>query len=408
MIVSDDEPPDRETREKTSKLITMVQDKRWPSLLPDKSKGEIATCNPAYCDGHTIHRVREDYKNIYGERSVLKKDGETILTPEYKYEKDGIEDARLSKKGDTYLITYVAFNEDIENGGAKIALATTKNFKKIKRHGIIGPQMRYEEAIDLVGPNSYYGKHWIRELEGIQKIHPGIDPFIPDKDAGLEYVPERKQWALLHRLEPAIQIAYADKISDFRKKKFWVEHIRNLEKYTILKPGIWWAKEKIGIGGLPIDIDGRKIGHIHGVEKRESEGLTQYFYRGTFAEFNPQIDKIIAILRDPMLLPTDKDKLIETSPNGHITEKYVNFPTILKVSPNDISALLTISGWGDEKEGSRTHNKEHILKELSDPHNSIENWNKEVQLAQPPRNILPTTTVFKNKNAPLLLSNFNT
>ena len=376
------EPPDNLNRQKVSKLIKMIQDQRKLFLSPDKSKGEIAVCNPSSYDGHMIYRARKKWKkNKYGEISVIKKDGRVIITPEYNYEKDGIEDGRLSREGDTYMITYIAFNEDIENGGPKIALATTKDFKKIDKYGIIGPQVRFEEAISLVGPNSYYGKHWAKKLKEMKKNNPNINPFIPDKDAALEYMPEIKKWALWHRLEPAIQIAYADKISDFQSHKFWINQIKNLEKHTILKPGGEWATEKVGLGGLPVTIEGRKIGHIHGVEKKEKEKLTQYFYRGTFVEFDPKTNKVIAALRDPMLIPDNQDLLVETSEEGHRTEKYVNFPTILKMGPDNQDTLLTISGLGDKNIGSRTHNKDHILKELANPHNSIDNWNKKTKVA---------------------------
>ena len=281
------------------------------------------------------------------------------------------------------MIVYAAFNEDKENGGAKIALATTKNFKReeIKKYGIIGPQVRLERGIELVGANSYYGKRWSKELEETRKTHPNMNPFLQDKDAALEYMPQIKKWALWHRLEPAIQIAYADKISDFKSNEFWEDHIRNIETNTILKPSGYWAKEKIGLGGLPIMIDGRKIGHIHGVEKKEDDNLVQYFYRGTFVEFDPETNQVIAALRDPMLIPQEQDVLIEKDTDGKRIEKYINFPTILKIDPSNPEVFLTIGGWGDEKIGQRTHSKYHILNGLSHPHNAIENWNKGILVA---------------------------
>lgn len=69
---------------------------------------------------------------------------EPFITPATKgvfseYEEYGVEDPRICKIGDDYLITYSAYSKF----GVRIALAKTKDFKKIKRIALISqPDMR--------------------------------------------------------------------------------------------------------------------------------------------------------------------------------------------------------------------------------------------------------------------------
>jgi predicted GH43/DUF377 family glycosyl hydrolase len=55
--------------------------------------------------------------------------------PATEYEEFGVEDPRLSRLGDEYYFTYVA----VSRHGVATALASTRDFKNFKRHGIIFP-----------------------------------------------------------------------------------------------------------------------------------------------------------------------------------------------------------------------------------------------------------------------------
>jgi beta-1,2-mannobiose phosphorylase / 1,2-beta-oligomannan phosphorylase len=75
-------------------------------------------------------------------RVVRSKDGRNIhsiddggFLPENEYEEFGVEDPRITKIGETYYITYVA----VSCHGVATALASTKDFKIFRRHGIIFP-----------------------------------------------------------------------------------------------------------------------------------------------------------------------------------------------------------------------------------------------------------------------------
>ncbi len=382
-----DEPPDHPKNE--SALIRITNDIRIRILL--RSKGEKAVCQPATLDGHFTYRVRKNATNGYKEKSFLKyqrlekpyilnNDPRTLMRPETKYEKDGIEDARLSKLEDEiYGITYVAFNEDIENGGTSICLATTQDFKKIKRRGIIGPRIRFEEAIELFGGNNtYYGERLSRELKEIRNEHGNINPFVMDKDPALLYDTESGEYIFFHRVDSSIQVAKAKDISDFQKQNFWRKHFSKLHEKTILCPGTndsveKWASEKVGMGGTPRLINEKLLCHVHGVEKTEGDNKVDYIYSGTFAEFNPTTYKLKSIIRDPLLRPREGYYFEEFS-NGTKIRKYVNFPFDMLKDPDNPNILWNYSGEHDFAIETRSTNLEILLKGLSSPDNIIANW----------------------------------
>ena len=76
-----------------------------------------------------------------------------FISPDSDYDRFGCEDPRITKIGDTFYITYTAIDgplEDRENRpNIRIALATTKDFITVKKHGIIGPSTRSKAACFL-------------------------------------------------------------------------------------------------------------------------------------------------------------------------------------------------------------------------------------------------------------------
>jgi predicted GH43/DUF377 family glycosyl hydrolase len=68
---------------------------------------------------------------------------EPLISPDTDYDRYGCEDPRVTKFGDTFYITYTAIDapldDEINQPNIRIALATTKDFITIKKHGIIGP-----------------------------------------------------------------------------------------------------------------------------------------------------------------------------------------------------------------------------------------------------------------------------
>lgn len=66
-----------------------------------------------------------------------------FISPETDYDQFGCEDPRITKIGDIYYITYTAIDTPLDKKSpdikVRIALASTKDFVKVQKHGIIGP-----------------------------------------------------------------------------------------------------------------------------------------------------------------------------------------------------------------------------------------------------------------------------
>ena len=201
-----------------------------------------------------------------------------------------------------------------------------------------------------------------------------------DKDATIVYG-KSGQPIFLHRVGNGIQATLFDSIKNLQDPAFWEYKFGELEEETILYPGKRWAPEKVGLGGTPItivDAEGneKKIGHIHGVTKKESENLVEYTYRSTPAEFDPETYHLKAIIRDPILLPDSKYIFTERDDKKTI-KKYINFATGMAIDPKNDSIICNYSGVGDYGIELRTNNlKQWLLKELDHPHNAIENWQR--------------------------------
>ncbi len=75
---------------------------------------------------------------------------EPFIFPDTDYDRYGCEDPRITKFGDTFYITYTAIDSPISDKTKKpnirIALATTKDFLSVKKHGLIGPPVRSKAA----------------------------------------------------------------------------------------------------------------------------------------------------------------------------------------------------------------------------------------------------------------------
>ena len=71
---------------------------------------------------------------------------EPFISPDTDYDRYGCEDPRITKFGDKFYITYTVIDFPIgdktKRPNIRIALATTKDFVSVTKHGIIGPPVR--------------------------------------------------------------------------------------------------------------------------------------------------------------------------------------------------------------------------------------------------------------------------
>jgi predicted GH43/DUF377 family glycosyl hydrolase len=151
-------------------------------------------------------------------------DGNRSLRPlvEGDAERFGIEDPRITKVGDEYLIVYTGYSQ----GGPLVCLASTRDFRAYERRGVLMPP--------------------------------------EDKDAALFPMQFDGRWALLHRPvsvtpRPAAHIWLS-----------WSPDLRHWGDHTILlsaREGAYWDAQKVGLSTPPLLTDEGWLILYHGVRR---------------------------------------------------------------------------------------------------------------------------------------------
>jgi predicted GH43/DUF377 family glycosyl hydrolase len=139
----------------------------------------------------------------------------------------GIEDPRITKCGDDYLIAYTGFSE----GGPLICLASTRDFTTYERRGVLMPP--------------------------------------EDKDAALFPVQFDGRWALLHRPVPNLQLGAHIWLSFSPDLHHWGE----MQMLIDAPRGGWWDAGKIGLGPPPLATEKGWLICYHGVKQTAAGSL---------------------------------------------------------------------------------------------------------------------------------------
>lgn len=247
-----------------------------------------------------------------------------LIKPDRDYDRFGCEDARITKLGNEYFITYTALSSPAFSGkGYRIGLASTKNFKKVVKHTIIGPDLNDKNAV-----------------------------LFPEKING--------KVALLHRIKFNIYIVYFDDIQQLKQnhsEEFWNNYLQELESHLVLKKEYPWESKKIGSGPPPIKTKAGWLLIYHGVDKNR-------VYRVGMALLdleNPK--KVIAKSPLPILEPETEYEKIGDIPN-------VVFPTGAIVKNKK---LFLYYGAADKRCCSACYNFDELLDYLLSMENNSKN-----------------------------------
>jgi predicted GH43/DUF377 family glycosyl hydrolase len=140
-------------------------------------------------------------------------------------------------------------------------LASTEDFSQFEKHGVIGPDLN-------------------------------------DKDCVLFPEPVDGRFALLHRVEGKIQIAYFDSIESLENsQKYWQTYLRNLEPFEIMRPRFYWETRKVGAGPSPIKTSKGWLVIYHGVNAERA-----YSAGAVLLDLDNPV-KVIARTKEPILQP---------------------------------------------------------------------------------------------------------
>ena len=264
--------------------------------------------NPAVIKvGETIHMfyravAKDNYSTIgycsFSSPLVIKtRNDKPLLCPEAEYEFQGLEDARIVFIEGTYYLTYTAYNGTNALG----ALATSTDLVHWEKHGIIVPQITYEEFKHFTETGGTIRDKYIR-FNHNQKKYEEHDhkSFLWDKNLILFPRKINNKFCFIHRIKPDIQIVVAvEKLEDL-SIDFWQNYFANFDEYVVLAPK--YDHEVSYLGGVcpPIETKDGWLVIYHGVH----DTIKGYIYAACAALLdltNPQ--KEIARLPYPLFVP---------------------------------------------------------------------------------------------------------
>lgn len=311
----------------------MIKVKKHGILLrPTKLNFEsVSVFNPGvYQEGrkvHVIYRTQDrnyisyfGYARLDGPTKVVERWKKPFAVPEYKYEKKGIEDPRITKIGDTFYVSYVAH----DGRDAVIAYMYGKDLFDLKRGGVISTTMSYRKASQLFQFSKLKDDYYF--FASFYEKYADKNVLVWEKDG--VFFPEkiRGKYALLHRVLPDIQIARVPNFTMYKDKNYWHNHIHHLGKHVVLEGRHGWEARHIGAGAPPIKTEYGWLLIYHGVEPRNKGRI---YYAGAALLDLKDPKKVIGRLPDPLFSPKEK---FETE--GHVHN--VVFPTGTSIFNNKL------------------------------------------------------------------------
>ncbi|WP_300492226.1 pesticidal protein Cry7Aa [Flavobacterium sp.] len=199
---------------------------------------------------------------------VLVKERRTtaVLSSEYSYESQGLEDPRLVKIEDTYFLTYTAYN----GVNALGALALSSDLIHFKKQGIIVPQITYQEFIRLTEHGAESKTRCLVYNEHNRIFHSDTaGVYLWDKN--LIFFPRKinDKLCFLHRIKPDIQIIV--EVNDLKELtyEFWQHYFLNIDESIVLSPKYKHESSYIGGGCPPIETAFGWLIIYHGVQDSE-------------------------------------------------------------------------------------------------------------------------------------------
>ncbi len=226
------------------------------------------------------------YCKLMGPLEVEQRLDVPLISPEFEYEKHGIEDPRIVKIEDLYYLTYTAY----DGVNALGALATSKDLIHFDKKGIIVPQITYEDFNRLAETNGpidekYYSfnqHNEITEKDGMKILLWDKNViFFPRKING--------KFCFFHRIRPEIQIVVKIESLDDLTEQFWRDYFIHFNDHIVLSPKKNQGISYIGGGCPPIETE---LGWLI-IYHRVHTSLKGYVYSAGAALLdikNPQVE----------------------------------------------------------------------------------------------------------------------
>lgn len=201
------------------------------------------------------------YCKLKGPLTVESRYDTPVLFPQFEYESHGIEDPRITKVDGVYYLTYTAY----DGLNALGALAVSTDLPHFEKHGIITPQLTYDEFKHLATSKDTINRKYAR-FNDHNRYVAKPDKHILVWDKNVVFFPRRINGNLcfLHRIKPDIQIAAVNELHELTKG-FWEQYFLHLEGNIALTPKHKHEVSYIGGGCPPIETAHGWLLIYHGV-----------------------------------------------------------------------------------------------------------------------------------------------
>lgn len=278
-------------------------------LKPTKNKFESkAVLNPGiYQDRKNLHMFYRaisgkgissiGYAKFYGPTEIVERMDKPLLYPHYKYDRKGLEDPRITKIGKKFYLTYVAH----DGKHAVTAYADGVDLKHLKNHGVITPQIKYDQAARYFREGRLKDRYFM--FESYYEEQAGEDVFVWEKD--VIFFPKKfgGSFAMLHRILPDIQIIYFKNFNEIKSETFWREYLKKLSQHVLLENRYWFESRNIGGGAVPRETKDGWLVIFHTVEEVNRDKI----YHASAALLDlKEPHKVIGRLDYPLFSPTEK------------------------------------------------------------------------------------------------------
>lgn len=208
------------------------------------------------------------YCKLDGPLTIRHRSITPIIVPQFEYETQGVEDARITKIDGLYYLTYTAY----DGINARGALATSKDLIHFSKRGIIVPHMTYSEFVFLAESSGKINENYYRNHKFYyQETDPEKKIMLWDKD--VTFFPRKinDNLVFLHRIRPGIQIVSVKSLKELTKD-FWTKYLSDIQDYIVLDPIYEHESLYLGSGCPPIETEYGWLLIYHGV-KETKKGL---------------------------------------------------------------------------------------------------------------------------------------
>lgn len=181
--------------------------------------------------------------------TVLSRNDEAFLYPQFNYESKGVEDPRIVKIDDLYYLTYTAY----DGNNALGALALSKNLVDFDKVGLVVPKITCHNFYHLAETKKKINEKYLRYNDN-ERFRNKTDREIYVWDKNVVFFPRRIDGKLcfMHRIKPDIQFVQINSLDELCHE-FWENYFLHLDEHILLSARFKHEVSYIGGGCPPLE-----------------------------------------------------------------------------------------------------------------------------------------------------------